>query len=277
MEDGTLELATFNVITRMGISKNILPVLEQFVTVQGEGLNVGKPYYFIRVGGCPLRCNFCDSEYSWVPKSDSIMKVADVVNRAITVCARNNIEWVSITGGEPMLYVPQLIDIIEGLHEHHIKVHIETSGRFYDEKVHMMCDLYSPDAKTPCTGEQMDGYFKGIENMRSCDQVKCLISDYNDLSYAYSVNKAVNGRCTMVLQPFNTNILTEATKNMSEVMRNSRPLEPIQKNLLRSNLCNGLRWLIEAYQRSTESGDLWKKVIITPQIHVLAFGNEPSR
>jgi len=261
----------------MAIAKATIPILEEFVTVQGEGLNVGKPYYFIRVGGCPLRCNFCDSEYSWTPQATSIMSISDAVEKAIRACRTNNIEWISITGGEPLIYPAQLKIMMAAFNDAGLKVHIETSGRFYDAEVHSMSALYSPDAKTPCTGEQMEGYFKGLVNMRPCDQVKCLVSDYNDLAYAHQVNRALDGRCTMVLQPFNTNIFTNTTKNMSTAMRETKPNEPVQKNVLRSNLCNSLRWLLEAYQRSTESGEVWNKVIITPQIHVLAFGNEPSR
>lgn len=261
----------------MTIAKATIPILEEFVTVQGEGLNVGKPYYFIRVGGCPLRCNFCDSEYSWTPKPSSITNITGVVDKAIKACRTNGIEWISITGGEPLIYPAQLKIMMAAFNDAGLKVHIETSGRFYDAEVHSMSALYSPDAKTPCTGEQMDGYFKGIEHMRQCDQVKCLISDYNDLAYAHRVNKILDGRCTTVLQPFNTNILTNSTKNMSVLMLEDRPKEPVQKDVLRTNLCHSLRWLIEAYRRSTEAGEVWKKVIITPQIHVLAFGNEPSR
>lgn len=261
----------------MALQKDKLPILEQFVSVQGEGVNIGKPYYFIRVGGCPLRCNFCDSEYSWVARASTLLEVNKVVANAINACKQNNIEWVSITGGEPLLYPDQLIAMISVLNAVGIKTHIETSGRYYNAAVHEMCTLYSPDAKTPCTGEHMDGFFKGLDKMRPQDQVKCLIMNDNDMNYAHMVNKALNGRCAMVLQPFNSNIYTNSTVNMNADMRNGKPSDNVPLPDLRNNISETLRWLLMAYQLRTTNGEVWKNVVITPQIHVLAYGNQPSR
>jgi 7-carboxy-7-deazaguanine synthase len=264
----------------MALDQNKIPILEEFVSIQGEGNNLGHPYYFIRVAGCPLRCNFCDTERSWKANIDQMQLVDEVARRAFEECQRLNIRWISITGGEPMLYTNQLMRMMDAWKEmaadgrsHAISVHIETSGRFYHEKVHDMCDIYSVDAKTPCTGESSDGFFKGIENLRDCDQVKCLIGGHQDLDYAYEVNKAME-KGTLVLQPFNTAIHTDSTKNMTTTMANSRIHEIPTKALIRRDLCVSLKWLLTTFHKRCSDGERWDSTIITPQVHVMAFGNE---
>lgn len=265
----------------MALDQNKIPILEEFVSIQGEGNNLGRPYYFIRVAGCPLRCNFCDTERSWKANIDQMQSVNEVARRAFDECQRLNIEWISITGGEPMLYPNQIIRMMNMWREmatehmgHSVSVHIETSGRFYHEDVHGICDIYSVDAKTPCTGESSEGFFKGIKDMRDSDQVKCLISDQNDLDYAYEVNQALGGRCTLVLQPFNTAINTDSTKNMSSSMANSRIHETPTKARIRRDLCVSLNWLLTTFHKRCSDGERWENTIITPQVHVMAFGNE---
>lgn len=263
----------------MALSKETLPVLEEFVTVQGEGKNIGLPYYFIRVGGCPLRCNFCDSEYTWKLDPESLQTTGGVAQRAFEACNLHNIQWISITGGEPLLYPQQLKDMMTAwnkMSNGRIKVHIETSGRFHDEQVHGMSDLYSVDAKTPCTGETIEGFFKGMDKIRSCDQVKCLIHDEDDLVYAHKVNEALDGRCTLVLQPFNISIHTEHTKNMTPKLKEHVPVDELGAVQIRRGLSTGLRWLLETFHSRCRNGERWVNTIITPQIHVLAYGNTPA-
>ena len=261
----------------MALDPSKVPILEEFVSIQGEGRNLGLPYYFIRVAGCPLRCNFCDTERSWKANVDQMQGVEDVIQRAVDTCENHGIEWISVTGGEPMLYPKQMLRMMEAWREKSggkLKVHIETSGRFYNQEVHEACDIYSVDAKTPCTGESMKGFFKGIENMRDVDQAKCLIHNEDDLDFAHEVNEVLGGRCTMVLQPFNTAILTDSTKNMPDIMAASRIDEPPQQHRIRRGLGVGLRNLLESFHRRCKDGEVWLNTIITPQVHVLAYGNQ---
>lgn len=261
----------------MGLSVDNLPVMEEFVSIQGEGRNIGIPYYFIRVGGCPLRCNFCDTEKSWTADQSMIMSVDDVARRAADACAQHNIRWVSITGGEPMLYPKQMLTLMGRISEylgHRVRFHIETSGRFYDERVHEICDIYSVDAKTPCTGETMPGFYKG--DMRPQDQVKCLIATEEDFDYAHELNEKLRGDVPMILQPFNQSILTDSVKNMKPEVAEGRVTEEQTMAQIRKSVGIGLRWMLETYHRRCQQGERWQNVILTPQIHVLAYGNKPN-
>jgi len=241
----------------MGLPREKIPVFEQFVSIQGEGKNLGVPYIFIRVGGCPLRCRFCDSEYTWTLDPLSIKKTSDVAKWAYEALYSRDIDWVSITGGEPMLYPEQLKDMMlfwRNKSRNNIKVHIETSGRFYDEHVHRMCDLWSMDIKTPCTNEVQESDLDHLQYMRTCDQVKCLIEDEDDLNYARLVHERLGGRCELVLQPFNMNV------DRNDPGKTSVLLEQYH-------------WLVK---KILDSKVTWPNIIITPQVHVLIFGNTPA-
>ena len=253
-----------------------IPIIETFISFQGEGRTIGVQYYFIRVAGCPLRCNFCDTERSWKADADSIKLTTNIVSEAITKCKQYGIQWVSITGGEPLLYPAQLIYMIEEFHKHEIKVHIETSGRYHNETVHFLCDLYSVDAKTPCTGESRDFFFVGMKNIRHSDQVKCLIHDKKDLAYAYECNKILDDICPMVLQPFNIDVETNSTVNMNEEMKRLKVGADSSRGNLRITLLNAYEKLYRDWIDTCEiDGWTWKNVIISPQLHVLTFGNIP--
>lgn len=77
-----------------------LPVMEEFYTLQGEGYNMGKAAYFVRIGGCDVGCSWCDSKESWnvnhFPPVDVDMVVENAINMGATT--------VVVTGGEPSLY-----------------------------------------------------------------------------------------------------------------------------------------------------------------------------
>lgn len=240
----------------MGLPTDRIPIEETFVSIQGEGLNIGVPYVFVRVGGCPLRCRFCDQESSWHPKSEWITSVKSVSDWVLNEINRRGLTWISITGGEPMLYPEQLKDMMlywRKATDAKAKVHIETSGRFFDEHVHGMCDLWSMDIKTPCTNEVNADDLEYLKHMRSCDQVKCLIESGDDLNYARRVHKLLDGKCSLVLQPFNINPDNENS----------------DKTLI---LLESYQWLVESVLKGSYA---WSDTVVAPQLHVLIFGNTP--
>ncbi|MCK5015549.1 MAG: 7-carboxy-7-deazaguanine synthase QueE [Candidatus Peribacteraceae bacterium] len=78
-----------------------IKVSEAFYTIQGEGKDVGKPAFFIRLVGCYLRCKFCDSKHSWVD-DDRNIKLSDVTSSKIAG------DYIVLTGGEPFLHINDL-------------------------------------------------------------------------------------------------------------------------------------------------------------------------
>ena len=98
-----------------------LPVMETFVSIQGEGFHTGVPSFFIRVGGCDVGCHWCDVKESWNPELHPLTEVDEVV-RSIPPYIRT----VIVTGGEPLLY--NMVYLTEKLKEKNLNIHLETSG-----------------------------------------------------------------------------------------------------------------------------------------------------
>ena len=98
------------------------PLMEDFYTIQGEGVHTGKAAYFIRLAGCDVQCWWCDVKESWDESKHPKVRTGDLVERAVASGA----EFVVITGGEPLLHNLEALTI--RLKEEGLRVHIETSG-----------------------------------------------------------------------------------------------------------------------------------------------------
>jgi 7-carboxy-7-deazaguanine synthase len=101
----------------------MLPLMEEFYTIQGEGFHTGTAAYFIRIGGCDVGCHWCDVKESW--NADLHPPTATDV---IVANAKKYAETVVITGGEPLTWDMSLITA--KLKQAGMKVHIETSGAY---------------------------------------------------------------------------------------------------------------------------------------------------
>ena len=102
--------------------KPVLPVMEAFYTLQGEGAHQGRAAYFIRLGGCDVGCHWCDVKESWDAAQHPQRSVTDIVEEAARYPARVAV----ITGGEPLMH--NLTSLCDALHQRGFTVHVETSG-----------------------------------------------------------------------------------------------------------------------------------------------------
>jgi len=98
-----------------------LPIMEYFLSIQGEGFHTGTASFFIRIGGCDVGCHWCDVKESWNPEIHPLVSVKEVIEKIPP-----HIKTVVLTGGEPSLY--NLDGITEILHNKGKKIHLETSG-----------------------------------------------------------------------------------------------------------------------------------------------------
>ncbi len=103
---------------------SLLPLMEDFYTIQGEGFHSGKAAYFIRLGGCDVGCHWCDVKESWNAELHPLTSVEVIVENASKYPAKT----VVVTGGEPLLYNLDLLT--SKLKEKGIKTFIETSGAY---------------------------------------------------------------------------------------------------------------------------------------------------
>jgi 7-carboxy-7-deazaguanine synthase len=123
-------------------------VNEIFHSIQGEGLLAGMPSVFIRLAGCPVGCEWCDTKYAWDANEGEELPIPEVINKIDQWPCR----YVVITGGEPMVN-PQLPALVEALKERNKHITIETAGIKF--VAGLACDLMSISPKTSNSGQKI--------------------------------------------------------------------------------------------------------------------------
>ncbi len=162
----------------------MLPVIEEFYTLQGEGFHTGKPAYFIRVGGCDIGCSWCDSKYSWNFEVDQLVATDELVVR----CLQYPSKAVVVTGGEPLLYPLDYLTI--KLKSVGIQTFIETSG------AHPLTGQWdwiclSPKRQSPPYPDLLP----------KAGELKVIIENSEDFLWAEENAKLVSADCHLFLQP----------------------------------------------------------------------------
>jgi 7-carboxy-7-deazaguanine synthase len=163
---------------------NLLPLVEEFFSLQGEGYHTGKPAYFIRIGGCDVGCSWCDSRFSWNPKLHPMVKTDDIIDNAV----KSGTDSVVVTGGEPLMWDLDYLCI--GLKKRNIKTYIETSGAYpLSGKWDWIC--LSPKKNMPPVGDIC----------QVADELKVIIQTKDDFIWAEKYRPLVNSKCELFLQP----------------------------------------------------------------------------
>ncbi|WP_025367217.1 7-carboxy-7-deazaguanine synthase QueE [Thioalkalivibrio paradoxus] len=153
-----------------------LRITETFLSLQGEAAQVGWPTVFVRLTGCPLRCRWCDTAYSF---SGGQMLGLDEI---LDTVAGFGVRHVCVTGGEPLAQ-PGCPALLEALCERGHAVSLETSGalelREVDPRVRIVMDL-----KAPASGESARNRLDNLERLRPGDQIKIVLADRADFDWA---------------------------------------------------------------------------------------------
>lgn len=155
-----------------------LRITEIFHSLQGESRSVGLPTVFVRLTGCPLRCQYCDTAYAF--EGGSIVSLDDIVARVQELGAA----YVTVTGGEPLAQ-PNCLPLLTQLCDAGLSVSLETGGAMpiagVDERVSIVLDL-----KTPGSLEADRNLYDNIARLGKKDQVKFVICDRNDYDWSRS-------------------------------------------------------------------------------------------
>jgi len=155
-----------------------LRITEIFHSLQGESRTVGIPTIFVRLTGCPLRCQYCDTAYAF--EGGQIMELATI----ITTLEGYNCEYITITGGEPLAQ-PNCLMLMQQLCDQGYEVSIETSGAMpieaIDKRVSVVMDL-----KTPASLEADRNRYENISYLKPRDQVKFVICNEKDYQWSKS-------------------------------------------------------------------------------------------
>jgi 7-carboxy-7-deazaguanine synthase len=162
----------------------MLPLMEEFYTIQGEGYNTGKPAYFIRIGGCDVGCHWCDVKESWDAGLHPLTHIDLIVDQALKYPAKA----VVVTGGEPSAY--NLLPLTQKLKEHGVLNFVETSGAYTLTGLWDWICL-SPKKTLP---PQPDIFGKAHE-------LKMIVYNRNDFKWAEENASKVSENCKLYLQP----------------------------------------------------------------------------
>ncbi len=164
--------------------EGLLPLMEDFYTIQGEGFYQGHAAYFIRLGGCDVGCVWCDVKESWDAGVHPQVAVEEIVARAKS----SGSPVAVITGGEPAMY--NLNQLTKALHVAGLRTHIETSGAYpLTGQWDWVC--FSPKKfKAPVPAVYLQA-----------DELKVVIYNKSDFAWAEEFAGKVRPDCKLFLQP----------------------------------------------------------------------------
>ena len=161
----------------------LLPLMEAFYTLQGEGYHKGSAAYFIRIGGCDVGCHWCDVKESWDAERHPPTPIDQIVSSA-----KSYSDTVVVTGGEPLMW--NMDPLCQALHQLEIQVHIETSGAYPVTGSWDWFCLSPKKNKLP------------IDQAYACaDELKMIIYNKDDFKFAEQQAKRVGAECKLFLQP----------------------------------------------------------------------------
>ena len=172
-----------------------LKITEIFYSLQGEADTVGFPTVFVRLTGCPLRCQFCDTAYAfhggeWRSLDEVLVRVGEYSPR-----------YVCVTGGEPLAQ-KNCLPLLTSLCDANYRVSLETSGAMpltdVDPRVIRVVDV-----KTPGSGEERRNRYDDLALLRPEEQIKFVICDRADYEWSRSQveSRRLTARCQVLFSP----------------------------------------------------------------------------
>ena len=158
------------------LNQTTLRITEIFLSLQGEANTVGYPTVFVRLTGCPLRCQYCDSAYAF--SGGQIETLSDILEEV----ANYNVSRVTVTGGEPLAQ-PGVFALMTALVDRQFAVSLETSGALpvdqVDPRVVKVLDI-----KTPDSSEVHRNLWDNIAHLQPHDQIKFVVCSRGDYDWA---------------------------------------------------------------------------------------------
>ena len=188
-------IATTAFMTRQPPSSSLLRITELFVSLQGEAEQMGWPTAFIRLTGCPLRCQYCDTAYAF--HGGTLMELSHIIETVKT----ERVRYVCVTGGEPLAQ-KNCLALLKQLCNAGFHVSLETSGALaidaVDPRVSRVVDL-----KTPGSGEVDRNLWQNLAVLNPHDQLKCVICNEDDYHWAHHLvlDKQLHRRCSVWFSP----------------------------------------------------------------------------
>jgi 7-carboxy-7-deazaguanine synthase len=170
-------------------SIQLLPVMESFYTLQGEGYHQGKAAYFIRLAGCDVGCVWCDVKDSWEEANHPKFTITEIIEQAINGTNNNTGKVIAVvTGGEPLMH--DLTQLTKALHAAGFQTNIETSGAHSLSGEWDWICLSPKKFKAPLP-----------EVVPHANELKVVIFNKSDFNWAEQYAAQVSPNCKLYLQP----------------------------------------------------------------------------
>jgi len=175
--------------------KMSLRITEIFFSIQGETSKIGLPTVFIRLTGCPLRCQYCDTSYAF--HGGEVMLFEDII-RQVT---KFNCKDVCVTGGEPLAQANSK-KLLKDLADLDFQVSLETGGSIslkeVDERVKIIMDI-----KTPDSGEATKNRWENLELLKQTDELKIVICSREDYQWSKEIIEQykISEKCPILFSP----------------------------------------------------------------------------
>ncbi|SFC81400.1 7-carboxy-7-deazaguanine synthase QueE [Algibacter pectinivorans] len=171
------------VVKQMVEKGEMLPLMEEFYTIQGEGFHKGTAAYFVRIGGCDVGCHWCDVKESWNANLHPPTETTKIV-----AAAKSYSSTIVVTGGEPLTW--DMTPLTTQLKAEGLQTHIETSGAYKLTGIWDWICLSPKKMKLP-TKEVYD----------HAHELKMIIYNKDDFRFAEEQAAKVNDNCILYLQP----------------------------------------------------------------------------
>ena len=156
-----------------------LKIFEIFYSLQGESSRVGLPTIFIRLSGCPMRCNYCDTAYAF--QGGSMMTIDEIIE----AIKKYHTHYVTVTGGEPLAQ-KEVLNLLKVLADKNFKVSLETGGglsiKEVDPRIKIILDI-----KTPESGEEKKNYWENLNFIHLKDEIKFVLCSREDYDWAKKI------------------------------------------------------------------------------------------
>jgi 7-carboxy-7-deazaguanine synthase len=177
-----------------------LRLTEIFYSLQGETRTVGLPTVFVRLTGCPLRCQYCDTAYAF--QGGHWYELDDVIAQVVSYKAR----YVTVTGGEPLAQKASL-ELMKRLCDQNYIVSLETSGALLTDHVDIRV-VKVIDIKTPGSMEVERNDWRNFDYLLPHDQLKFVICDQADYEWSKKIIQqySLENRCEILFSPSHTQI-----------------------------------------------------------------------
>jgi 7-carboxy-7-deazaguanine synthase len=161
------------------LNNTTLNITEIFYSLQGEAKEVGIPTVFVRLTGCPLRCNYCDTAYAF--KGNNPLSIQHILDEV----AQYSAQYVCVTGGEPMAQ-SNCLKLLDSLINHGYNVSMETSGSIDITPVNSKVSIVM-DIKTPSSTEEHQNRYENLPILKRKDQLKFVIASRSDFDWCTEI------------------------------------------------------------------------------------------